>query len=232
MRARANDRHGKLRNRDYRTGDAASGRRRRAGTEVGAGLAQRMPDDIRRRVPGGSAAPPGNDRINHIKSIGQVGIRLSSDLCRLSDRMTPAAIRRALLARTEIALLDVRHGEPVRAGPSAVRGVVPARAPRGAGPPSGCRGAGCPSWCTATTTQRRRRRDAAAAAGRLRELGYCDVSLLAGGLAGWAADGGELFQRRQRAEQGVRRAGRGDGGQPAGADSPDGYPRGLGGAPT
>lgn len=31
------------------------------------------------------------------------------------------------------------------------------------------------------------------AARRLRELGYTEVSLLAGGLAGWAADGGELF---------------------------------------
>ena len=37
-------------------------------------------------------------------------------------------------------------------------------------------------------------RDAAAAAGRLRSLGYYDVSLLDGGLAGWVAGGGELFR--------------------------------------
>ncbi len=36
--------------------------------------------------------------------------------------------------------------------------------------------------------------DATAAAGRLRSLGYRDVSLLEGGLAGWAAGGGELFR--------------------------------------
>ena len=36
--------------------------------------------------------------------------------------------------------------------------------------------------------------DALAAAHRLSELGYTDVSLLAGGLAGWTADHGELFQ--------------------------------------
>ena len=36
--------------------------------------------------------------------------------------------------------------------------------------------------------------DAAAAAGRLRSLGYRDVSLLEGGLAGWVAGGGELFR--------------------------------------
>src|ERR1700719_3105003 len=35
--------------------------------------------------------------------------------------------------------------------------------------------------------------DAAAAVRRLRSLGYPDVSLLSGGLAGWTAEGGELF---------------------------------------
>jgi 3-mercaptopyruvate sulfurtransferase SseA len=34
---------------------------------------------------------------------------------------------------------------------------------------------------------------AEAAAGRLRQLGYRNVSLLAGGLGGWTAAGGELF---------------------------------------
>jgi rhodanese-related sulfurtransferase len=36
--------------------------------------------------------------------------------------------------------------------------------------------------------------DAAAAAGRLQSLGYRDVSLLEGALAGWVAGGGELFR--------------------------------------
>jgi len=39
-------------------------------------------------------------------------------------------------------------------------------------------------------------KDAAAAAGRLQSLGYRDVSLLAGGLAGWVAGGGEPGRTR------------------------------------
>ena len=35
--------------------------------------------------------------------------------------------------------------------------------------------------------------DTASAVRRLRSLGYQDVSLLAGGLAGWTSTGGELF---------------------------------------
>src|ERR1700722_9187427 len=97
-------------------------------------------------------------------------------------------------------------GEPLRDRASAVRGVLPAWPHRGAGgraaaPPGGAdrglrgrgwgggRGAGgAGGGCGA--------RDGAAlaAARRLRELGYTDVSLLAGGLAGWTADGGELFE--------------------------------------
>ena len=101
---------------------------------------------------------------------------------------TPRSVRLALLARTEIALLDVRHesrfarGHPLFAA-SFPLGHLEAQAaerlPRRA----------CRSWCTGTG-----RTTPPAAAGRLRELGYTDVSLLAGGLAGWAADGGELFE--------------------------------------
>jgi rhodanese-related sulfurtransferase len=101
---------------------------------------------------------------------------------------TPAAVRRALLAKTEIALLDVRQesrfatGHPLFAA-SFPLGQLEAQAadrlPRRA-VPIVVYGDGAD--------------DALAAARRLRELGYTDVSLLAGGLAGWTADGGELFE--------------------------------------
>ena len=102
--------------------------------------------------------------------------------------LTPAAIRAALRARTEIALLDVRQesrfaqGHPLFAA-SFPLGHLEAQAaqrlPR-RGVPVVVYGDGAD--------------DAAAAARRLRELGYTDVSLLSGGLAGWTADGGELFE--------------------------------------
>src|SRR3984957_14273914 len=101
---------------------------------------------------------------------------------------TPRSVRLALLARTEIALLDVRHesqfalGHPLFAA-SFPLGHLEAQAaqrlPR-RGVPIVVYGDGAD--------------DAAAAAGRLGELGYTDVSLLADGLAGWAADSGELFK--------------------------------------
>jgi rhodanese-related sulfurtransferase len=102
--------------------------------------------------------------------------------------VTPAVVRRALWTRTEIAILDVRpegrfaEGHPLFAA-SFPRGQLEAlvyeRLPRrsvpvvvyGDGPD-----------------------DAEAAARRLCELGYTDVSVLAGGLAGWTAEGGELFR--------------------------------------
>ncbi len=102
--------------------------------------------------------------------------------------VTPAAVRRALRTRTEIAILDVRpegrfaEGHPLFAA-SFPRGQLEAqvygRLPRrsvpvvvyGDGPG-----------------------DAAAAARRLSELGYTDVSVLADGLDGWVAEGGELFR--------------------------------------
>jgi rhodanese-related sulfurtransferase len=101
--------------------------------------------------------------------------------------MTPAAIRRALRARTEIALLDVRQESRFAQG----HPLFAASFPLG--------------HLEAQAAERLRRRtvpvvvygdgaDAATAARRLLELGYTDVSLLAGGLAGWTADGGELFE--------------------------------------
>jgi rhodanese-related sulfurtransferase len=111
---------------------------------------------------------------------------------------TPAAVRRALLAKTEIALLDVRQesrfatGHPLFAA-SFPLGQLEAQAadrlPRRAVPivvyGDGA-GGGYGDRDVAD--------DALAAARRLRELGYTDVSLLAGGLAAWTADGGELFE--------------------------------------
>src|SRR5271166_1066583 len=100
----------------------------------------------------------------------------------------PSAVRRALVERSEIGLLDVRpegrfaQGHPLFAASfplGRMEGQVLDRLPRksarlvvyGDGPG-----------------------DAAAAARRLRQLGYVDVSLLAGGLDGWVASGAELFR--------------------------------------
>ena len=99
--------------------------------------------------------------------------------------ITPAAIRSALRARTEIALLDVRQESRFATG----HPLFAASFPLG--------------HLEAQAAERLPRRtvpvvvyggdEAAVAARRLRELGYTDVSLLDGGLAGWTADGGELF---------------------------------------
>ena len=103
--------------------------------------------------------------------------------------MTPAAIRSALRAKTEIALLDVRQESRFAQG----HPLFAASFPLG--------------HLEAQAAERLPRRtvpvvvygddygdDATAAARRLRELGYTDVSLLDGGLGGWTADGGELFE--------------------------------------
>jgi rhodanese-related sulfurtransferase len=101
---------------------------------------------------------------------------------------TPAAVRRALLAKTEIALLDVRQesrfatGHPLFAA-SFPLGHLEAQA-----------GDRLPRRAVPIVVYGDGGDDALAAARRLRELGYTDVSLLAGGLAGWTADGGELFE--------------------------------------
>src|SRR5579863_10372386 len=104
--------------------------------------------------------------------------------------VSPDAVRSALRDRTEIGLLDVRTegrfagGHPLFAASfplGRLEAEVFDRLPRrsvplvlyGDGPGAGD--------------------DAVTAARRLRRLGYRDVSLLAGGLAGWTAAGGELF---------------------------------------
>lgn len=106
----------------------------------------------------------------------------------ITSETAPAAVRRALLDRAEIALLDVRPearfagGHPLFAASfplGRLEAEVFDRLPRrsvpvvvyGDGPA-----------------------DAAAAARRLDQLGYRQVSLLAGGLDGWLAAGGELFR--------------------------------------
>jgi rhodanese-related sulfurtransferase len=106
----------------------------------------------------------------------------------ITAETTPAAVRRALLDRAEIALLDVRPEARFAAGHPLFAASFPLgrleaevfdRLPRrsvpvvvyGDGPA-----------------------DAATAARRLGQLGYPQVSLLAGGLGGWTAAGGELFR--------------------------------------
>ena len=115
--------------------------------------------------------------------------------------ITPAAIRSALRAGTEIALIDVRQesrfatGHPLFAA-SFPLGQLEAQAverlPRRTVPVvvygDGASGDGDGGDSDSGDDA------AAVAARRLRELGYTDVSLLAGGLAGWTADGGELFE--------------------------------------
>ena len=102
--------------------------------------------------------------------------------------MTPAAIRSALRARTEIALLDVRQesrfatGHPLFAASFPLGHLEAQAADR------------LPRRAVPVVVYGDGADDALTAARRLRELGYTDVSLLAGGLAGWTADGGELFE--------------------------------------
>ncbi len=96
-------------------------------------------------------------------------------------------IRRALLSRQEVALVDVREeafyaeGHPLFAANiplSRLESDILARIPRRTAP---------------VTLYDDGGGVALAAARRLRALGYPDVALLADGLAGWAAAGGELF---------------------------------------
>src|ERR1700728_4802578 len=101
---------------------------------------------------------------------------------------TPRSVRRALLARAEIALLDVRHesrfatGHPLFAASFPLGQLEAQAADR------------LPRRTVPIVVYGDGVDDALAGARRLRELGYTDVSLLAGGLAGWTADGGELFE--------------------------------------
>src|ERR1700727_223460 len=100
---------------------------------------------------------------------------------------TPRSVRRALLARADIALLDVRQESRFATrhplfGASVPLGHLEAQAAER-----------LPRRTVPIVVYGDDAGHAAAAAGRLAALGYTDVSLLAGGLAGWAADGGELF---------------------------------------
>ncbi|MGD0559260.1 MAG: rhodanese-like domain-containing protein [Streptosporangiaceae bacterium] len=96
-----------------------------------------------------------------------------------------ADVRAALLTGTEIALVDVRPEGPFAAGHPLFAASLPLgrleaevfdRLPRRSVPVVVYGG------------------DAVAAVRRLRELGYTDVTILDGGLAGWVAAGGELFR--------------------------------------
>lgn len=99
-----------------------------------------------------------------------------------------AWVRQALLDRRELALLDVREEAPFALSHPLFAANMPF------------------SQLELQAWRRLPRRDvtivvyddgeglALPAARRLRSLGYTDVSLLSGGLAGWAASGGELFQ--------------------------------------
>ena len=104
-----------------------------------------------------------------------------------TEQTAPEAVRRALRDRAEIALLDVRPEGPFADGHPLFAASFPlgrleaevyGRLPRRSVP---------------VVVYGEGPGDAAAAARRLRQLGYRDVSLLAGGLDGWAARGGELF---------------------------------------
>jgi rhodanese-related sulfurtransferase len=107
----------------------------------------------------------------------------------------PAGVRRALLVKKEIALLDVRResqfaqGHPLFAASfplGQLEALATERLPR---PDVPIVVYGDGAYDTSDGSDA----GAEAAAGRLRQLGYRDVSLLAGGLDGWAASGGELF---------------------------------------
>jgi rhodanese-related sulfurtransferase len=102
--------------------------------------------------------------------------------------VSPAAVRAALLDYSEIGFIDVRPESAFAAGHPLFAASFPVdrleadafdRLPRRAVPLVVYGDGGA---------------DADAAAARLGRLGFTDVSLLAGGLAGWVAAGGELFR--------------------------------------
>jgi rhodanese-related sulfurtransferase len=107
----------------------------------------------------------------------------------------PAGVRRALLVKKEIALLDVRpesrfaQGHPLFAASFPLGQLEVLATERLPSPdvPIVIYGDGAYDASDGSDA------DAEAAAGRLRQLGYRDVSLLADGLDGWTASGGELF---------------------------------------
>jgi len=97
-------------------------------------------------------------------------------------------IRAALLARHEIALLDVREEDPhAQEHPLFAANLPLARIELDAY-------AKLPRRDVPIVTLDDGEGDAERAAGRLRGLGYADVAVLAGGVRGWQAAGGELFR--------------------------------------
>ncbi len=106
----------------------------------------------------------------------------------MSDVTTPQAVRSALLARDEIALIDVRNEAEFATGhPLFAAQLPPDRIPIEAAPRLPRRGVPIVLYDDGGGL-------AAAAADRFAALGYTNVSLLAGGLAGWRAAGYELFE--------------------------------------
>src|SRR6185437_12707289 len=109
--------------------------------------------------------------------------------------VAPAGVRRALLTKSEIALLDVRResrfaqGHPLFAASFPLGQLEALATERLPSPdvPVVLYGEG------AYDTSDGSDQDAETAARRLGELGYRDVSLLAGGLDAWITSGGELF---------------------------------------
>jgi len=99
-----------------------------------------------------------------------------------------AEVRAALLARQEIALLDVREEDPhAQAHPLFAANFPLARIETNAY-------AKLPRREVPIVTLDDGEGDAERAADKLIELGYSDVAVLAGGVTGWAAAGGELFR--------------------------------------
>ena len=103
-------------------------------------------------------------------------------------RSTYAEVRAALLARREIALLDVREEDPhAQAHPLFAANFPLSRIATNAY-------AKLPRRSVPIVVLDDGEGDAERAAAKLSELGYSDVAVLAGGVAGWAAAGGELFR--------------------------------------
>ncbi|NVZ76201.1 rhodanese-related sulfurtransferase, partial [Pseudomonas gingeri] len=97
-------------------------------------------------------------------------------------------IRRALLAREELALLDVREEAPfAESHPLFAANIALSKLELEAY-------ARIPRRDTPVTVYDNGEGLASRAAEVLRDLGYSDVALLDGGLAGWQEDGGELFK--------------------------------------
>jgi rhodanese-related sulfurtransferase len=101
--------------------------------------------------------------------------------------VSPAAVRRALLDRSEIALLDLRpEGRFARGHPLFAASFPVGRLEAEAGDRLPRRSVPVVVYGDGP--------EVPAAVRRLAGLGYGDVSVLDGGPAGWAASGGELFQ--------------------------------------